>query len=313
MSGWIKIERSLKTDIRFGKAAKKLDLKRIFDAAVALPERYLALRQTLLLGALAQLWLHADEHVGEDDILRGSVDDIDELIGVDQLCQSLPADWLQVVDPDHIKLTDFVSHNGTSARSRKLNADRQARFRDRQRGLNDTTESNANITLRNASNASKQTKQTKQISKRQNGAERPPACRLPDDFLLTEERKAYAKSQHIDPAKTFENFTDYWRSASGSRARKHDWGSAWRMWCRKESERGSLNGNGRQHRGNDSAAWAEARSHAKAIGFRDPDEREALGAYTTAIRQYETAPRNPLTAGEAAPKVAALTAKFRAS
>lgn len=68
-------------------------------------------------------------------------------------------------------------------------------------------------------------------------ATRSPANRLPIDFNLTEDRKAYATAQGIDPARTFENFRDYWTAASGAKARKHDWDATWRMWCRNQSER----------------------------------------------------------------------------
>lgn len=68
-------------------------------------------------------------------------------------------------------------------------------------------------------------------------ATRSAATRLPKDFDLTEDRKAYATAQGIDPAATFENFRDYWTAASGAKARKHDWDACWRMWCRNQLER----------------------------------------------------------------------------
>ena len=33
---------------------------------------------TLVLGALSQLWLYADEHIRDDNTIRASVDDIDQ-------------------------------------------------------------------------------------------------------------------------------------------------------------------------------------------------------------------------------------------
>jgi len=51
---------------------------------------------------------------------------------------------------------------------------------------------------------------------------------LGEDFGLTEERKAYATAERLDPERTFAKFTDYWKAASGAKARKHDWDATWR-------------------------------------------------------------------------------------
>jgi hypothetical protein len=137
MSGWIKLEKSLLTDMRF---------RRMVDRYV---EQSNALRNaavTVMLGALAQLWLYADEHIHDDDTVRATTDDIDRFVGVDQFCSMVPKDWLVVLNPDQIQLPDFLAHNGTSARSRKLNAERQARFRHRHgngKGNGSVTHSNA--------------------------------------------------------------------------------------------------------------------------------------------------------------------------
>jgi hypothetical protein len=137
MSGWIKMEKSLLTDMRF---------RRMVDRYV---EQSNALRNaavTVMLGALAQLWLYADDHIHDDDTVRATTDDIDQLVGVDQFCSMVPKDWLVVLNPDQIQLPDFLVHNGTSARSRKLNAERQARFRHRHgngKGNGAVTHSNA--------------------------------------------------------------------------------------------------------------------------------------------------------------------------
>jgi hypothetical protein len=61
----------------------------------------------------------------------------------------------------------------------------------------------------------------------------PSAKRVPEDFTLTDQRRATAKTEGVDPDREFSKFTDYWRSASGASARKHDWDAAWRNWCRK--------------------------------------------------------------------------------
>lgn len=64
-------------------------------------------------------------------------------------------------------------------------------------------------------------------------ARAPTARRLPADFELTDERRAIAQKEGADPEREFAKFSDYWKSASGANARKHDWDATWRNWCRK--------------------------------------------------------------------------------
>jgi len=64
----------------------------------------------------------------------------------------------------------------------------------------------------------------------------PNATRLPADFGLTPERRAIAETERADPDREFANFTDHWRSASGAKARKHDWDATWRIWCRRAAD-----------------------------------------------------------------------------
>lgn len=63
------------------------------------------------------------------------------------------------------------------------------------------------------------------------------ACRLPDNFDLTEDRRKVAIGERIDPDRTFAKFLDYWKAASGAKARKVDWDATWRNWCRNDSDR----------------------------------------------------------------------------
>lgn len=70
----------------------------------------------------------------------------------------------------------------------------------------------------------------------------PTATRIPSDFDLTPERAAYAVKQGIDPQRTFEDFRDYWKAASGQKARKHDWKATWEMWCRNQYSKPSNKG-----------------------------------------------------------------------
>jgi uncharacterized protein YdaU (DUF1376 family) len=93
-------------------------------------------------------------------------------------------------------------------------------------------------------------------------APRAPARRLPADFGLTLDRRAYAESHQVHPERAFENFTDYWRAASGSKATKHDWDATWRMWVRNEAQRpGQVNKIARRAK-TPAELEAEERNHA---------------------------------------------------
>ena len=139
MSGWIKLEKDLLSDPRVARLALFLSgcitmntepTKGEADGdgfnscnGQPLPGT------TVVLGVLAQLWMLADTHASEDDVLPLGVDEIDELIGIPGLCSLLPSEWLQVIDEYNVKLPGFHEHNGTVAKERALNARRQDRHR----------------------------------------------------------------------------------------------------------------------------------------------------------------------------------------
>lgn len=62
------------------------------------------------------------------------------------------------------------------------------------------------------------------------------ATRIPEDFELTPERRIVAEAETLPADRTFAQFVDHWRSASGSKARKVDWDATWRNWCRREAD-----------------------------------------------------------------------------
>lgn len=72
---------------------------------------------------------------------------------------------------------------------------------------------------------------------KKNPKSRARACRIPDDFTLTPERRAVAEAEQVPAERTFEGFRDYWLAAAGQKARKHDWDATWRNWCRREADR----------------------------------------------------------------------------
>jgi hypothetical protein len=132
-TGWVKMEKSLETDLRTRALARALR-----DVYVT-PERHASDDQaytqeffiTLVLGALCRLWFRADAHISDDDTLSPlTLEDINEIVGVDQFAELIPDDWLQVVDAKTIKLPDFQLHNGIHAKGRALATKRTARWRE---------------------------------------------------------------------------------------------------------------------------------------------------------------------------------------
>jgi hypothetical protein len=66
------------------------------------------------------------------------------------------------------------------------------------------------------------------------------ATRIPDDFVLTPEREAYAAKNlpRVDAASLMESFRDHWSAASGPKSRKLDWDATWRTWVRNANQFG---------------------------------------------------------------------------
>jgi hypothetical protein len=140
LSGWIKLEKDLLTDPRF--VATAMDLEERYGLAhKGVSERNVTTlpASTLLLGALARIWIIADTHIGEDDILALNAHQIDKLVGIKGLCEILPDDWLQVLDGDRVKLPNYHAHNGSTAKERSGNALRQQRFRDKHKQISVTS------------------------------------------------------------------------------------------------------------------------------------------------------------------------------
>jgi hypothetical protein len=63
------------------------------------------------------------------------------------------------------------------------------------------------------------------------------ATRIPEDFVLTDDRRLVAEAEKLPADRTFAKFRDYWQAASGAKARKVDWEATWRNWCRTEADR----------------------------------------------------------------------------
>lgn len=124
MSGWIKLEKDLRTDPRFMRMAKALRNADVTHERIS-PEK----AATLVLGSLAQLWMYADSHIREDDTLDVGPTEVDELVGVEGFSKLMPVDWMEVLDTNRVRLPGFQEHNGTEAKKRALTQKRVAKHR----------------------------------------------------------------------------------------------------------------------------------------------------------------------------------------
>jgi hypothetical protein len=138
---------------------------------------------------------------------------------------------------------------------------------------------------------------TEQIQNRpEEGAGAPSrATRLPDDFALTPERRAVAEAERLPADRTFAEFCDYWRAASGQKARKCDWEATWRNWCRRQVDFRPA----RQQPGSKPVAdpWPDLHHRKAKSGYREPREGESPQAYGTLLTRHEDDIRRGRTNG----------------
>jgi hypothetical protein len=205
MSGWIKIDKGLSEQIRFKRVVRKI---RESNALPGVTDRDASLLETLCVGALVRLWIYADSHIDDDNTIVATFDEIDELVGLPGFAAALPSDWLKVIDEDRVELPDFLEHNGSSARQRKDNAKRQAKWRENNKSRDVTK----GVTGRNARNAARPDQTRPDQSKEQALAEARAVAGLDiksfDRFVAyREERKPAIKSVSlVDAAKTLAKF-----------------------------------------------------------------------------------------------------------
>lgn len=60
--------------------------------------------------------------------------------------------------------------------------------------------------------------------------------RIPDEFIVTPEMRDWHQHEAalVDLRRETQNFVDYWKSATGRTAVKHDWKRTWQVWMRRE-------------------------------------------------------------------------------
>lgn len=93
--------------------------------------------------------------------------------------------------------------------------------------------------------------------------------RLPADWSPSDEDRAFAEGEGIDPEREAGSFRDYWTSKPGAAGRKSNWSATWRNWVRRSAERKPSNAEQPRYR-NGFIALAEKRA-------REDRERAAGG------------------------------------
>lgn len=294
--GWIKFEKDLLTDPRVLRMAAAL---RGHDKLEACCNAHALHHVTLVLGGLAQIWFLCDTHIGQDDVLPLGVDEINQFVGIEGFAEILPQDWLQIIDAHHVKLPNYHIHNGTVAKKTALTNKRVSRHRLAR-----------NADALQPCNADALPDQDLDLDLKKKNNKKKSAGRLPDDFVLTQERGDYASAHGLSPGDTYEAFCDYWRAANGANAIKRDWEAAWRTWVRSPYNQPKPNGNARALQPaqppaeRSSAEWSELLAASRAEGMGEPYKLETPQAFAERLRGHRARQRPKLD-------TAAITNKLR--
>ncbi len=129
MSGWVKWEKDIESDPRFLRMVRALRVTHMRDGSVTDVPNIV----TLACGALIRFWSYTDSHIRSDDTLDLGSAEIDDLVGLRGFTESMPADWLRIIDEHSVELPGYQEHNGVEAKKRDLAQKRQERKRTRER------------------------------------------------------------------------------------------------------------------------------------------------------------------------------------
>lgn len=201
---------------------------------------FLDMQEVHLVGHLAALWTWCLDNCPDGVlpesrrvIARGArwIGDPDQLVS-----GLLAAGFIEQCPDGRMAVHDWDQYGGKLIEKRRANAEKQARYRERQA---DPESRNHDVTVtkpsRNALEKSREEKSITPLSPPK-GEER--AVRIPDDFAPDEPRIAWAISKGFtepEIAHHTEAFTTYWQSEAGQRARKRNWQKAWQTWLLRET------------------------------------------------------------------------------
>jgi len=184
-----------------------------------------------VVGALHAVWSVFDEHSIDGHLPGYSFEQMDQEIGWPGFCAAMHGiNWLDRDGDCGLVMREFSTHNGASAKRRAQESQRKRETRETDRKVS-------------ASNADeKRTREEKRRTPSLRSGEAARGTRLPKDWGLPEDLKAWALKEQPtwDEAyvnRVAENFRDYWISVAGNRGVKLDWTATWRTWVRKEGAR----------------------------------------------------------------------------
>lgn len=146
--------------------------------------------------------------------------------------ERVPGGWVVLNAPKYRELA-------TREKIRESNRKRAQAFRDRRR--------NDRVTPSNVSSCN-QSKSESELKPLDYNITAPPSAspkkssrnrgtRIPDDFAVTDEHRAFAcKFGLPNPDHEVDRFKDYWRAIPGQRGLKLDWDATFRNWLRKAAD-----------------------------------------------------------------------------
>jgi hypothetical protein len=243
---WIKMRTDLYRDPKVSVMADLLmapdgDLSRFVDQHC---QRQMTVTRNVMrnvtVGALVSVWgvmRLRGKRENDDLVCRGAtsavLDDIADLPGFGAAMEVVG--WAVETDEGLVLPRFFEDQNvDPEDTAKKKNADRQARFRERNKANSDVTEDvTNNVTV------------THREEKRREEKKEPDAraARLPDDWEPDSDDVEFclAERPDLDVTSVADQFRDYWIAQPGAKGRKLDWRATWRNWVRNQ-KRGYQNG-----------------------------------------------------------------------
>lgn len=295
--GWIKFEKDLLTDPR---------VTRMSNLICQPPCNAQAFHAvTLVLGGLAKLWMLADTHVSQDDILPLGVDEINEFIGLKGFCEILPQDWLQVIDANNVKFPNYHVHNGTEAKKKAQTQKRVKNHRNKHK-LVRNAQALQPVTHAALPDQDLFSSLTLDNPKSKNLRKETPIPPLGLDLSAWDKWFGYraAIKKPIRPPSIAAAMAELvTHGQAQSAVVQHSIANSYQGLFAPKT-----NGKTGAAKLDDSAEWSELRAHGAAIGFRAPMVLESIGAYRTDLRMFESVPGNRRP--DALERFAALTAKL---
>lgn len=204
----------------------RLDLPE--DPAVYRLSRITGLDRLSVIGRLYAFWAWADKHAVDGRVDGASTLDVDDITRHDGFADAMAqVKWLDV-GPDYLAIPKHDRHNGESAKERSLKNARQARWRDGKGADVDAPPS----TKKPTKASTREEKRREEIPPTNvGGDDKRPTRKSPADFTVTDEMRAWAKTNA--PLVNVDDATATFRDHTFKTAMT-DWLGAWRNWLRKD-------------------------------------------------------------------------------